>query len=112
MYSIEKRVKESQNIISKYPDRIPVICEKNNKDKNLPELPKSRMLVPRDLTMSNLITIIRNKLKLEPSYALFITIDNTIPASTVLMGSLYDEFTDADGFLYVTYSQENTFGFF
>jgi len=109
-YSIEKRIKESQNIIAKYPDRIPIICEKNSKN-NIPDMEKSRLLVPRDFKLADLITIIRNKLKLDPTYALFVTIDNNIPSSTCLMSDLYNDYSDADGFLYVIYSQENTFGF-
>ena len=108
--SIEQRIMESTNIIRKYPDRVPVICEKNEKNTDLQEMVKSRLLVPKDLTLGHLISVIRNKLKLSPSYSLFITIQNMIPASTTLMSELYDEYSDPDGFLYITYSQENTFG--
>lgn len=110
-HSIEKRVMESTNILRKYPDRVPVICEKNMKNAGLPEMDKTRLLVPKDLTLGHLVGVIRNKLKLSPNNAVFITINDCIPSTTTLMSDLYDEYSDPDGFLYITYSQENTFGY-
>lgn len=43
----EKRCSESRRILSKYPDRVPVIVERNPKAKNsLPEIEKKKFLVP------------------------------------------------------------------
>lgn len=36
--------------------------------------------------------------------------DKTIPQSSVSMGQMYEEHKDPDGFLYIAYSGENTFG--
>ena len=42
-FSFDKRVLEAQRILSRYPDRIPVICEKS-KNQNLPPLNKVKYL--------------------------------------------------------------------
>ena len=43
----EKRCTESRRILSKYPDRVPVIVERNARAKNnLPEIEKKKFLVP------------------------------------------------------------------
>jgi GABA(A) receptor-associated protein len=43
----EKRCSESRRILSKYPDRVPVIVDRNPRAKNtLPEIEKKKFLVP------------------------------------------------------------------
>ena len=46
-----------------------------------------------------------------PEKAIFIFVNNVIPPSSSLLSQVYQEHADEDGFLYVTYSSENTFGF-
>ena len=45
-YSFENRVSESGRIRSKYPDRIPIICEKASKKSDTPDIDKNKYLVP------------------------------------------------------------------
>jgi len=101
--------KESQRILNKYPDRIPIIV---NKDKVslLPDLKKNKYLVPKDMVLSQFIFIIRKNLILSSSEALFITINNKLCQSNKKIIDLYEEEKNEDGFLYITYSSENTFG--
>lgn len=42
--------------------------------------------------------------------AIFIFVDEVLPPTAALMSSIYEEHKDEDGFLYITYSGENTFG--
>ena len=53
-YSFEDRFAESSHSLEKYPDRIPIICEKVNGKNDLSDIYKNKYLVPFDLTMSNL----------------------------------------------------------
>ena len=110
-YSFEKRVSESQRILSRYPDRIPVICEQNKKQSSLPNLNKVKYLVPSTLTIGQFMCVIRNRMKLRSDVAIFLTIDGYIPSTTALIGELYATSKYADGFLYIEYSGENTFGY-
>ena len=54
--------------------------------------------------------VIRKRLKLPPEQAIFLFVNGTIPPTAALMNQIYDEHRDVDGFLYITYSGENTFG--
>ena len=49
-------------------------------------------------------------MKLSPEQAIFLFLNGTIPSSNSLVHELYQQHKDVDGFLYVGYSVENTFG--
>jgi len=108
-YNLEKRKSESSRIKLKYPNRIPIICEKN-RNCDAPNIDKNKYLVPMDLTVGQFLYVIRKRIKLEPEKALFLFINNTIPATSKLLSSMYKDFQNEDGFLYIVYSSENTFG--
>jgi GABA(A) receptor-associated protein len=108
-HDFEKRKKEAERIRQKYPDRIPVICEKAPKS-DIPDIDKKKYLVPNDLTVGQFVYVVRKRIKLEPEKAIFIFVNNSLPSTASLMSQIYDEHKDEDGFLYVTYSGENTFG--
>ena len=44
--SLQKREKESKRIRTKYPDRIPLICEKDCREKIVNDIDKKKYLVP------------------------------------------------------------------
>uniref|UniRef100_K3W768 Autophagy-related protein n=1 Tax=Globisporangium ultimum (strain ATCC 200006 / CBS 805.95 / DAOM BR144) TaxID=431595 RepID=K3W768_GLOUD len=106
---MHKRQVEAQRIRSKYPDRIPVICEKADRS-DIPDIDKKKYLVPADLTVGQFVYVIRKRIKLSPEKAIFIFINNVLPPTAALMSNIYEEQKDVDGFLYITYSGENTFG--
>jgi GABA(A) receptor-associated protein len=105
----EKRRNDSARIMEKYRDRIPVIVN-ITKNAELPPLDKSKYLVPRDLSCGQLIYVIRSRMKLSPSKAVFLFINNIIPPTSAKICELYEQHKDLDGFLYCTVSGENTFG--
>ncbi|KAF3975841.1 hypothetical protein CMV_000947 [Castanea mollissima] len=102
-YSIDERVEDSKNIISKYPDRVPIIIERYSRT-DLPEMEKKKFLVPRDMSVGQFIHILSSRLHLAPGKALFVFIKNTLPQTASLMGSIYESYKDDDGFLYMCYS--------
>ncbi|KAI9222882.1 putative ATG8-essential for autophagy [Blastocladiella britannica] len=109
-HTFDKRKQEADRIRLKYPDRIPVICEKAEKS-DIAIIDKKKYLVPADLTVGQFVYVIRKRIKLSPEKALFIFVNNgTLPPSAALMSLIYDQYRDEDGFLYITYSGENTFG--
>ncbi|KAK9086221.1 hypothetical protein Syun_028615 [Stephania yunnanensis] len=77
---------------------------------DLPEMEKKKFLVPRDMSMGQFIHIISSRLRLTPGKALFVFVNNTLPQTASLMETLYDSLKDEDGFLYLCYSSEKTFG--
>tara|TARA_B100000212_G_scaffold317645_1_gene273453 strand:+ start:418 stop:762 length:345 start_codon:yes stop_codon:yes gene_type:complete len=106
----EKRIKESENILKKYPNRIPAIVERFRKCKDIDNIDKIKYLVPDDLTIGQFVFVIRKRLKLTPDKALFIFINNQLPTTHTLMKDIYANEKDDDNFLYIQYSGENTFG--
>ena len=109
-FSFEYRLDESSRVLTKYPDRKPIICEKSNSQKDLPDIDKKKYLIPDELTMGQFIYVIRKRMKLKPEEALFLFINNKIISSTAIIGHLYYQEKDQDGFLYIQYAKENTFG--
>ncbi|KAG8217426.1 autophagy-related protein 8 precursor [Butyriboletus roseoflavus] len=105
----EKRKQEAERIRQKYPDRIPVICEKADRT-DIPTIDKKKYLVPSDLTVGQFVYVIRKRIKLAPEKAIFIFVDEVLPPTAALMSAIYEEHKDEDNFLYVSYSGENTFG--
>lgn len=109
-HTFEKRKAEAGRIRAKYPDRIPVIAEKAPKS-DIPDIDKKKYLVPSDLTVGQFVYVIRKRIKLQPEKAIFVFVNNkTLPPTAALMSQVYKEHKDEDGFLYVTYSGESTFG--
>jgi GABA(A) receptor-associated protein len=110
-HSFDKRKEESRRILSKYPDRVPIIVE-NSTNSNINELDKHKFLVPSDLTVGQFSYVIRKRIKLEPEIAMFLFTNNILPASSDLISQIYDKYQDKDKFLYFTINGENTFGNF
>ena len=49
-YNFEKRCQESKKIRDKYPDRIPIIVERDDNN-DVPDIDKKKFLVPDNITM-------------------------------------------------------------
>jgi len=126
-YSFEQRKTQSAKIHAQYPDRVLVIVEpapqrrrggKNQKSivaadgpDGLPGVIKSKFLVPGDQTVGRFLATFRKQLKLSKAQAIYLlTTDNTIPAVSMTMSQLNKQHQDEDGFLYLVYTGENTFG--
>ncbi|XP_035539977.1 uncharacterized protein LOC118344158 [Juglans regia] len=77
---------------------------------DIPYIDKKKYLVPADLTVGQFVYIIRKRIKLSAEKTIFIFVDNVLPPTGTIRSTIYDQKKDEDGFLYVTYSGENTFG--
>ena len=78
--TLENRINESNKILKKYPDRVPVIVEKHH-DSDINDIDKSKYLVPKDMTMGQFLFVVRKRIKLGPEQALFITVNSTLVSS-------------------------------
>merc|ERR1712209_104544 len=108
-HTFDQRCAESQKIRQKYPDRIPVIVQKVE-NSNIEKIDKRKYLVPADITAAQFMWIIRKRINLPSERAIFLFVDKMVPQSSWTMGELYEQHKDEDGFLYIAYSGENTFG--
>lgn len=109
-FTLEQRQQESNRIIQKYPNRIPVIVERAAGCKNIDNIDKNKFLVPEDLTVGQFQYVIRKRLSLDAGQALFLFIDDQLYPVTILLKKVYVENKSDDKFLYITYTGENTFG--
>lgn len=97
-------------LLKKYPDKVPVIFLPSS---NAPSIDKRKFLIPRDLLISQLNYIVRQKIELSPEKALFLHFGNKgniMPNANMLLSEAYELYKEKDGILYSTYSLENTFG--
>jgi len=107
---IDKRKTESQRIKLKYPERIPLIIFKDPKS-SLPQINRYKYLIPGDLSLAQFMQVIRKKIKLTPEKAIFIfTENNKLLRMSDYIAMIYSKHKNEDGFLYLTYFEENTFG--
>lgn len=114
-YSLQERRKQSEQIRTRYPDRVPIICDafispRIRSEHRPPPIDKIKYLVPIELTMGEFLYIIRKRLHLASEHALFILVHNAVMKSERTVMDVYNEHKSEDGFLYVKYTREATFG--
>jgi GABA(A) receptor-associated protein len=109
-YPFKQRKIDSENILSKYPHRIPIICEKHPYSRSAPDIDKHKYLVGYDLTVGQFMSVIRKRMSLKPEIALYIFINGSIPSNSSPLQYLFLDCKDDDGFLYINYDVENAFG--
>ena len=112
--TVEERMLKSYKMKTMYPDRIPVIIEMSPSSSSFKQytnpMPKIKYLGPRDITMSQFVKIFREKIKMDASKALFFFINNKLFPMSSPIGNIYDSDKDEDGFLYIEFCEESTFG--
>jgi len=95
----------------KYPERLPIICEKDPRCTDIPDIDRKKYLVPLDLSIANFMYVIRKRIKLRPEKSIYLFVnDRVMPATSQTISLLYQEHANPDGFLYITYAGESTFG--
>merc|ERR1719464_616293 len=109
----EKRSAEAKRILAKYPDRIPVICEKAPRS-DLPDIEKKKFLVPGTMLIGEFKYIIHKHINQTGSAAIasdqtiYLFVNGTSPKTGALLSEVYAQHSSDDAFLYVTYGAENT----
>jgi GABA(A) receptor-associated protein len=110
-HSASERRNECDKVRQSFPDKIPVICEKDPKCKLQP-IDKTKFLIPGELTVAQFGFMIRQRTFLEKEQALFILFQgDKNPPLDCLMSEIYERYKDPeDGYLYATYSSELVWG--
>ena len=106
----KKRKEQSQYLLTKYPDKVPVILEKDPSSKIL-ELKKTNFLLEKKSTVNQLLQLIRRKTELKEGEALFLQAKAKYGISgEKTIGEIYKEYKDDDGFIYIMYTTELIYG--
>jgi GABA(A) receptor-associated protein len=96
--------------MERYPDRIPVICEKAQSSK-IEDIDKNKFLVPNDLLVHHFNYIIRKRIKLRENDSLYLFVNGKyLLKGDSLLKKVYEQRKDPDGFLYVIFTNETTLG--
>ncbi|KAG8341319.1 putative microtubule-associated protein 1A [Trypanosoma vivax] len=124
-HSFHVRLKETTAVRSRYPDHVPIICEpaqghessqcddalfSSARRRVQRELDRSKFLLPEKSTMTQLMILLRRRLLLEEGQGVFVFVGGELPPNSSCVGDLYRKWRDPDGFLYMSYGIENTFG--
>lgn len=105
----EQRLTESRRLLSVQPAYVPVIVERG--DRRAPLIDREKYLVPRDLSMAHFQCVVRRRLRLERDESFFLLCGGTLLHGSASLQEVFDAHHDrADGFLYMQYTLENTFG--
>ena len=118
-FTYPKRKEESDSIRLKHPDHCPVIIEKRD-GSMLPDISRKKYLVPGVSNMAKVVMEVRRNVPLNSTEAIYLTVcvynkdgslkdERMVPPSQP-MDFIYQAYKDWDGFLYIQYSGENTFG--
>lgn len=108
-YTEDVRKSESRKMMAKYEERVPVVAQQHQPmamDGN----DCDKFLVPKDLSLGQFLTVLRKRKHLRADQSIYLIVNNMVPPATMLMGTIYDNHADEDGFLYIFYAFENTFG--
>ena len=102
-------LKNGWRIRERFPQRIPVIVYPRNN--TIKQIDKQKYLVPEDITFGQFVYIVRKRLKLADTEALFLfTEKNTIPPSSELFSVIDHKYRSSAGYVVVYYSFESVFG--
>ena len=108
--SLEKRKSECARVRERHPTKLPILVFRDKNSKNIDIIEKNKYLVPYDITFGQFSYIVRKKINLKPEMAMFMFVGKLIPSTSQIICEIYDSHKEEDGFLYITYSGENTFG--
>jgi len=108
-----ERSAEATRMIAKFPDRVPVICEKAPRS-DIPDLTKKKFMVPGMMNCGEFKYIVHQHIARTSRFAadqtVYLHVRNFSPKTGKLMSELYNQYRSEDGFLHIAYSAENTLG--
>jgi GABA(A) receptor-associated protein len=107
---LEERQTQSFRLIKRFPDKYPVIIDRCSRRD--PGLDKNKYIIPNDQTLSQIMYLIRKRLRLRPEQAIFFFFEGSLLSGNMTLSQLHHlcSLKKNDGFTYLLYSLENTFG--
>lgn len=102
---------DAERVRERYPGRVPVICLRHASCTTIPDIKRGRYLVSKDVTVGQFIYILRKRLPITSGQSMFIfTETGQMPPCIHDFQNLDRTDVNSDGFLYLRYATENTFG--
>ena len=105
----QMNIMQAQRMLNRYPGRVPVIVFKSNSSK-LPKLDKEKYIVSENMTIGQFSYIISRRLKLKPEQSMFLFVNEYLIPVSATMHDVYAQYKKSDLFLYMIYTEMETFG--
>ena len=101
---LKDRIKTFKSLSEKFPDKIPIICEKDPDCDELEEIEKTKYVIDNNMKISQFLLLLNNKNFF--SFPICIKINDEIIDENETIENLYKKFKDKeDNFLYCFYSK-------
>ena len=71
---------------------------------------RQKFLVPCDLNIGQFIYVVRKRINIPSTDAIFLFVNRKLPNTNATMGQLYGENKDLDGFMYCIYNSDTAYG--
>ena len=110
---VEKRKNECKQIREEYPDKIPIICEKDPKCKDLAEIEKTKFLVSNQFNVTQFNLLVRKRAgAIDETSSLFLLANGKYNLTgDAILSEVYEKYKNPDdGFLYIVYTSKEFFG--
>ena len=102
---LKDRIKTFKSLSEKFPDKIPIICEKDPDCDELEEIEKTKYVIDNNMKISQFLLLLNNKNFF--SFPICIKINDEIIDENETIENLYKKFKDKeDNFLYCFYSKK------
>lgn len=109
--TLTKRRLLHERLMQRHGENSRVACIIDRLHADDPAIEGHKILVSADESFGSLIgNHLTHKVKLDAHQSLFYLIRDTLVSPSDVMGTLYEKYKDDDGFLYIVYTTENTFG--
>jgi len=115
-----KLSEEARRMKARYPDRVPVLCERGaGARSDLPEIERKKFAVPDGMLFGEFKYIVHKQvtqaaghagLAVDETIYLFVGESGVQPKTSATMAELYKLHGAENGFLYIRYTAENTLG--
>lgn len=102
-------LKEAEMIKKFHSDKVPILIKKASRSK-LKDVTNNKILILKSFNVYKLIMVIKKKIDLNKTEALYLFVDNNLLQAGQTMEEIYDKYAGKDGFLHIEYYEYSTFG--
>ena len=109
--SLAERQEKLGRLLSKNPEKVPIIFERHPLSKLDPSCRDVKFLSTKNLKLAEFTKQLREMWMIEADKSLFFSCNGKAMLNPdLLVGDIYDKFRENDGYLYIRYREVESFG--